>query len=181
MPTRLGNVLRRYEARAGASFGLPIITFATHIGMVAEPKHTAYVNDQRAQLDLAVRMTVLSGLATTATAALMWPYGVWALATLLPYAAAWGSYRGALVAASSYAQAFSAWLDLNRFRLYDALQMEVPPSAAAERTSNSHLLDMVNGSTEFTMTYRKTLPGVPADDKSPGVDPDQNGSADSGG
>jgi hypothetical protein len=68
-------------------------------------------------------------------------------------------------------------LDLNRFRLYEALQMEVTRSAATERTSNSDLLDMVNGSAGFNTTYRKAFAPTPAVENVFAVDPDQEGLA----
>ena len=54
MATRLGNVLRKYESTAGATYGLPLLEYATPLGLVAKPEHVAYVNDQRSVLDLSV-------------------------------------------------------------------------------------------------------------------------------
>ena len=53
MPTRLGNVLRRYEDKAGQQYGLDIIYIAPHLNLVALPEHREYVDDCRKGLDLA--------------------------------------------------------------------------------------------------------------------------------
>ena len=40
MPTALGNTLRRHEMLAGAAVGLPVLSWATHIGLVPLIPHT---------------------------------------------------------------------------------------------------------------------------------------------
>lgn len=85
--------------RAGASYNLPILSFATHIAMIADPAHTAYVQDQRNQLDLAARMSAMAIIATAITCLAMWSDGTWLLTALIPYTAAWLSYRGAITSA----------------------------------------------------------------------------------
>jgi hypothetical protein len=154
MPTALGNVLRRYELVAGGSSNLPVLTFATHIGMVAKDEHNAYVQDRRDDLDLAVRVSASAGVATVATVLLMWPHGVWLLWALVPYTAMWLSYRGAVSVAAAYGAALGAWVDLTRPRLYEALRLRNPGTAQQERDQNSNLVDMVNGSPDFTMVFR---------------------------
>ena len=72
LPTKLGNVLRRHELLAGKAVDLPVLQWATHIGMVADPAHNAHLSDQRTQFDLAVRMTANAALATVLTFALLW-------------------------------------------------------------------------------------------------------------
>lgn len=155
MPTRLGNVLRKYEAAAGGAVGLELILWANHIGMVAEPPHTTYVQDQRSAMDLAVRMTVtclaMFGLAFV----LFWPHGVWLLVALLPLAGALLSYRGAVAAADSYGRALSAWLHLNRFRLYEALHLPPVADPQQERDQNGVLEDLALGQPEYRGDYRK--------------------------
>lgn len=154
MPTALGNVLRRHELLAGASSNLPVLTFATHIGMVAKDEHNAYVQDRRDDLDLAVRVSASAAAAAVATVLLMWPHGVWLLWALVPYTAMFLSYRGAVSVAAAYGAALGAWVDLTRPRLYEALRIPSPGTAQQERDQNSHLVDMVNGSPDFTIVFR---------------------------
>ncbi len=156
LPTRLGNVLRRSELTAGASFRLPVLRFATHIGMVAEPTHTTYLNDRRTEMDLAARLCASSLIATVAAVVCMWAHGLWLLTALLPYTLAWLSYRGAVSSASSYGTALIAWMDLNRFALYEALRLPPVEDADAERKQNELLIDMLNGSPRYRTAYERS-------------------------
>ncbi|MDR6972035.1 hypothetical protein [Leifsonia shinshuensis] len=163
LPTRLGNVLRRYEARGGKAIDLPILDWATYIGMVGDPRHTAYVQDQRQEMDLAVRMTAVSLFCTTVSAIALWPHGLWLLLAVFPFAAAWISYRGALSAAHAYGQAFEAWLYLNRFKLYEHLHLAAPRNSNEERRLNELLDMLVQGDDEYQARYRHPSHEKPAD------------------
>lgn len=156
MPTRLGNILRRHELIAGRAVGLPVLDWATYIGMVAAPEHGAYVADQRTQLDLAARISALAGIATAITFGLLWDKNGAALLALAPFGAMLVSYRGALSAADSYGIALRAWVDLNRFRLYDELGLQDVDSAAEERERNEVLEDMLRGDRDFDIPLRRT-------------------------
>jgi hypothetical protein len=159
LPTRLGNILRRHELRAGAAIHLPILDWATHIGMVADEAHTTYVNDQRTQLDLAVRMAASAFLAAVVTLILLWPYGWSSLLALVPYAAAVLSYRGAVVSADSYGRALRAWVDLNRTRLYSELDLPPVRTASEEREQNDRLVGLIFGQDSFESPLRQTDEG----------------------
>lgn len=145
MPTALGNTLRRHELLAGAAVGLPVLSWATHIGLVADPTHSRYLNDQRTQMDLAARMCASSAIAALVTFTLLWNNDWWALITLAPYAVTWLSYQGAVVSADSYGAALRAWVDLNRFKLYDALGLEPAKSIEAENARNQKLQGFLRG------------------------------------
>src|SRR5215813_1253105 len=79
MPTRLGNVLRRTESDAGSQYGLDALQAVQHLLLIAPAAHVEYVNDQRSQLDLAVRMTFISAVASATAVLFLWPYGLWVL------------------------------------------------------------------------------------------------------
>ncbi|KRC90090.1 hypothetical protein ASE25_11415 [Terrabacter sp. Root85] len=149
MPTRLGNVLRRHETLAGRAVNLPILQWATHIGLSADPAHNAYVVDQRSDLDLAVRMSFVGVVCTGLSFIAFWPHGLWLLLALVPLAGGWLSYRGSVVAADAYGRAFSAWLHLNRFRMYDQLRLVPAETADDERKRNAALEDLVHGNDTF--------------------------------
>jgi hypothetical protein len=149
LPTRLGNVLRRHELLAGAAVHLPIIDWATHIGMVADPSHTKYVNDQRTQMDLAVRMTWSGLIGALLSFGLLWPYGYAVGLTLLPLAVAWLSYRGAVISADGYGRAMRAWVDLNRIALYERLGLAPVDTSDDEREQNDRLEDLSLGQDDF--------------------------------
>lgn len=139
MPTRLGNVLRYYETTAGFPFGLNTIQIMPYLARVAPAEDMRYVNDQRSLLDLAARMAVTGMLATAMSALFLWQHGFWLLVALIPYAVAYLSYRGAIVAAAAYGQALTAIIALNRFTLYERLRLPLPANTWAERAANARL------------------------------------------
>lgn len=153
MPTRLGNVLRRYESSAGSAVGLDVIAWANHIGLVADAAHNAYLRDQRNGMDLAARMAATCAAMFVVTFLLMWPHGLWLLLGLIPLAGAWVSYRGAVSAAASYGQALTAWLHLNRFRLYEALHLPPVADTAAEQSQNEELDALLLGQPDYDSNY----------------------------
>jgi hypothetical protein len=158
MATRLGNVLRRHEMRAGAPYGLQILRTATMLGLVADQGHVNYLNDRRSELDLAVRMCAVALVAAVVTFLLMWPHGFWLLLTLVPYTIAWLSYRGAVVSAGHYGQALEALVHLNRFALYRALQLKRPSNPVQESEQNEDLDTLLEGHDPGTLVYRAEEP-----------------------
>lgn len=154
MPTRLGNVLRYYESAAGAPYQLDAIGVMPYLARVAPPEDMAYVNDQRSNLDLAVRMIVVSAIAFIISLALLWRYGLWLLVAIVPYVAAFLSYRGAVVAAGAYGRAFSAIIALNRFALYERLHLPLPKDISEERENNVALGNVLNYSRHESLKYK---------------------------
>jgi hypothetical protein len=152
MPTRLGNILRLYEVEAGAQYGLPVVAIAAHLTLVAEPTHTAYIDDQRTQMDLAIRLTWLSGVAFAVSIAFLWRSGPWLLLAGFPYAAMYLFYRGAVGVAAEYGTAISTALDLNRFTLYNRLHVGIPTNSKVERERNKKLISLLSHKHE-TLDY----------------------------
>lgn len=142
MPTRLGNILRRYEELAGAPFGLQAIDVIPQLTLVAPDKDNEYLSDQRSALDLAVRMSVTSLLATGLATVFLWRDGLWLLIALLPYSLAYVLYRGAVVTAHEYGTAMAALIALNRYALYERLGLPKPTSTYEERENNERLKGM---------------------------------------
>jgi hypothetical protein len=153
MPTRLGNVLRRYERLAGYQYGLSAVTAIRHIALVADPQRLDYLNDQRQQLDLAVRMSATSVIATCIAISALWRHGPWLLIALGPYAIAYLSYRGAVVAAQEYGAAVSTIIDLDRFTFYQRLRMQRPENTAAERLMNKRLMALIDYMSNVSLPY----------------------------
>lgn len=139
MPTRLGNVLRRAESLAGRQYGLTALEAVPHLLLIAPAAQVDYVNDQRSQLDLAVRMTFMSAVAVVTTLLFLCVDGLWTLLAVVPYGLAYLSYRGSIVAATHYAAAIDALVDLNRFALYGQLHLPLPSNAIEETTMNTEL------------------------------------------
>jgi hypothetical protein len=145
MPTRLGNVLRRYEDMAGQQYGLNIMTVAPHLNLVAAKEHRDYVDDCRQGLDLGVRICVLFALATALTVGLLADDGAWLLLALAPYCVSYLAYRGAISSAEDYGAALSYLVDLNRFALYDQLHVPSPPNSLVEKERNERLMRLLSG------------------------------------
>lgn len=143
-PTRLGNVLRRFEARAGSQYGLSLVTVAPHLVLTATEQRVAYLNDQRTALDLAIRMVVLNLLATAASVALLWRSGVWLAVGLIPYALAYIFYRGSIVVAAEYGTALTTVLELSRFDLYKSFNVPRPSSLSVELEQNARLMELLD-------------------------------------
>jgi hypothetical protein len=142
MPTRLGNKLRLAESQAGSQYGMNALQAVPHLLMIAPQEQVSYVNDQRTLLDLAVRMTFLSAVATGTAVLFLWPYGLWALVAVLPYGITYLSYRGAVTAAGHYGSALSLLINLNRFRLYEELHLPLPATTVDERELNEALSNL---------------------------------------
>ena len=153
MPTRLGNVLRKYERQAGAQYGLDAIGIIRHVALVAPAQRLEYVNDQRQLLDLSVRMSATSILATLVAIAFMWRHGLWLLIALVPYGIAYISYRGAVVVAHEYGSAVATMIDLDRFALYDCLRLPTPATTTAERQMNAKLMRLIAHNRKVVLRY----------------------------
>jgi hypothetical protein len=143
MPTRLGNALRKYERQAGSQYGLDAVSVIQHVSFVAPAERLAYVGDQRQLLDLSVRMSATSIVATLIAITALWQHGAWLLLALVPYGVAYLSYRGAVIVAHEYGAAVAAMIDLDRFTLYDSLRLPRPSNTAVERLINSRLMKLL--------------------------------------
>jgi hypothetical protein len=173
MPTRLGNVLRESEDRAGKQYGLDTMVIAPHLSLVAKPEHYAYVQDRQKAMDLAITMCLVGALATGVSAVLLTDDGWWTLFAFVPFGVAYGSYLGAVAAARSYNVAIETVTDLSRFALYDALHVAQPTTGMEERQMAKDLMEFLRGTpwpemklvhpepppTTATISFR---PGTPA-------------------
>jgi hypothetical protein len=153
MPTRLGNVLRRYEDRAGQQYGLSIVGIAPHLNLVALPEHREYVDDCRKGLDLGVRLCVLFAFAAALSVVLLIRDGAWLFLALAPYAISYLAYRGATSSAHAYGTALSTLIDLDRFALYERLHLLLPSSTQVERERNAQLLKLLAGAPASGLDY----------------------------
>ncbi|MEU7916925.1 hypothetical protein [Microbispora bryophytorum] len=154
MPTRLGNVMRRFEVDSGSQYALDAPTVFPHLMLVTPAEHAAYVNDQRSQLDLTVRMSFMSLIACAAAVLFLWRHGYWLLIACGPYFVAYLSYRGAIVLARQYATAANTVVDLNRFALYKSLGLDRPRTTINERTTNKKLRLLLGEHSEYiVMNY----------------------------
>jgi hypothetical protein len=140
LPTQLGNVLRRYESMIGIPYGMTAMEAIPRLAMVADEREVTYLQNQRFQLDLAVRTSFLGLAATVITAMAMWRHGWWMLLALVPYAVGYLAYRGAVVVAHEYGTSAGVMMDLSRFALYDRMRLRPPDDIEDELRTNPHLM-----------------------------------------
>jgi hypothetical protein len=157
MPTRLGNALRAEEDRAGRQYAIDAILTAPHFALVAADKHVQYLRDTRQQMDTSVRLCVVSLLGALEAIACLITDGWWLLVALVPYALAYLAYRAAVAAADEYTTAVKTVIDLNRFTLYETLNVKRPSDTEEERKLNANLMLLLQGET-VKLHYRKPPP-----------------------
>lgn len=153
MPTRLGNVLRRFEDDAGRQYGLDAVTIGPHLALLADPRRAAYLSDARDQLDLSVRLCALALSAAVVAFAFLVTDGLWLLVVTVPYGLAYIFYRGAIVAATNYMVALAVVIDLDRWALYSQLHLKMPATTADERIQNSTLIDLLSFKSTPVLSY----------------------------
>ncbi|GAA3938384.1 hypothetical protein [Actinoplanes auranticolor] len=158
MPTRLGNVLRRYEVGAGEPFGLPASALLPLVGLVAPVNELNYLNDRRSAMDLAVRTAAVFAIAFGISVVFFWDDGLWLLTALVPYALAYLSYRGAIVQAHDYGNAMANVVAMNRFALYERLHLELPNNVQEERDLHGKLRPMFDLQPLQTLTFKHPEP-----------------------
>jgi hypothetical protein len=161
MPTRLGNVLRRYEETVGVQYALDVLRIAPHLNLVARKEHREYVADCRKGLDLGVRICVLFALATLVSVGLLIHDGPWLLLALAPYLVSYLAYRGAISSAQAYGTALRTMIDLDRFALYDQLHVPAPSDTSVERDHNVRLMKLLSGEQPYLL-YTQPPPTDPS-------------------
>lgn len=171
MPTRLGNVLRRFEAESQQMYGLDAISAMPYIGLLAEPPHREYLDDQRSAMDLAVRLCLVWSLCTLVGVALLWRHDVWLVLPALSYGLVLLSYRGAVASAMHYGQAITALVTLTRPALYDRLRVRLPTDTDDEKRINQSLSLLLRGEPAF-VEYRRDDVELVTDSVRPSLGPE---------
>lgn len=153
LPTRLGNVLRRYERSVGSSYRVDPLTAVPRLAMVGGEQEVDYVQNQRVQLELALRTSLMAFLATAVTLVVMSRHGFWLLLALLPYSVAYLAYRGAVALAHEYGTSLAVLVDLSRFELYRRMGLAQPRSTEDERKMNLTLMKIFNFDPGASLPY----------------------------
>jgi hypothetical protein len=159
MPTRLGNVLKAGEQRAGGRYGLDAdVTFPHLYPFLRQPLQTAW-DDYTDQLDSAAHLFVTFSLATLLSAGLLLPHGWdgwWLLAPAAFAALAWLSYRSTIAAARYQTKLLAAAFDLHRFELVAAMRMRLPKDAHEEFDVNQQLMELIQADLPTRQPTRRT-------------------------
>ena len=138
-PTRLGNVLRAAEDRAGSRYGLDAVTAWPRLLPLLPAALADPLADARNALDAAARMTAVWGGASVLLLALLAPYGWWLLLPAGGALVCWLSYSGAIAAAAAYGVLVETAFDLHRFDLLGALHVAPAADAVQEQQVNEKL------------------------------------------
>lgn len=145
LPTRLGNVLRAGEDRAGSRYGLDLTEALPRMFPVMSPESLREIDDRRNQLDLSTRLCVVAGLASVSGLALLVPTGEWLALPLLTFLVCWAAYQAAIAAAKGYCTALAAAVDLHHLDLFGALRLDPPANLKAELEFTPKLQLMFRG------------------------------------
>jgi hypothetical protein len=139
MPTALGNALRAAEDRAGRRYGLDSVVAWPRLYPLLSERVLAIVDDERTQLDVAVRFCAVLFVAALVSLGLLITHG-WLL--LLPaglFVVAWLAYRASVGAAVAYGEGLETAFDLHRFDLLRALRLPLPATSEDERALNAQV------------------------------------------
>lgn len=160
MPTRLGNVLRRYEILVGRQYDLKVLVVLPHVALVAEDQDVRYLDDQRAQLDLTVRLSFTALVACVISVLFLWHDGPWLFVALAPLCFAYLAYRGAVITAHEFGMSMTTLIDLNRFALYERFHLPLPDDIEEERNVNRRLIQIIEAnSNKIPMDYEHSTSG----------------------
>lgn len=99
-------------------------------------------------------MTFMSGLAAVTAMLFLWHCRFWALIILVPYALAYFSYRGSIVAAGHYGSALDILINIDRFDLYEKMHLKLPGGSTEEREENNKLAQLFQYDPEFVLEYQ---------------------------
>ncbi|HUO72604.1 MAG TPA: hypothetical protein VMU39_17680 [Solirubrobacteraceae bacterium] len=139
LPTRLGNVLRASEERAGGRYGLNSIVAWPRLLPLLPDTLRATADDQRTQLDAAARLCVVLILASVIGVCFLAPHPVWLIAPAVTMGLAVVAYKATIAAAIAYGETLEVAFDLHRFDLLRAVCAPLPADTNAELTTNASL------------------------------------------
>jgi len=126
MPTRLGNILRAAEDRIRDRYGLDPVVCWPHLWLCLDGEAQKELAGARQALDDSVRLWLWSLLF------IVWTWAAWWVPIVTAIGCA-ASYYGVILArARGYAYVMQAAFDLNRRRIYEALNWPVPIDPRAE-------------------------------------------------
>jgi hypothetical protein len=139
--------------------GPPAGRAAPTLQLIAPDRQFEYLTDARQEMDMAVRLCLVSMLATVLTFAFLLRDGMWLLLALVPYGLGYVAYRGAVSSAHGYGVVVTRVLDLSRFALYEELRVPQPADTDAERAQNRKLMQLLDpydmASRQATFIYRQ--------------------------
>jgi len=153
LPTRLGNILRAAEDRAGDSYGLDAVTVWPRLHPLLPADFRDRLDHQRLQLDISVRYSVTFFVTAVGCLLLLYSHGWWMLLPIGFLILTYMAYRSALSAAVLYGQGLRVAFDLYRFDLLRALHLPLPATLEKEYAANSILCDFLRQGVPINFYY----------------------------
>lgn len=138
-PTRLGDVLKTSEARAGQRYGLDTAATWTPLWLVLPEETRKELVQARERLENALHVWIWAALFAVWTPWAHWALGVAGVVPLLVY------YASLLPSARLCGDLVAAAYDLHRMQLYDHLHLSRPTSPADERRLGKVVTDLLYG------------------------------------
>lgn len=139
LPTTLGNALRCAERRAGERYGFDTVATWPRLYPLVDDRLLEVLEDQRTQLDVAVRFVATFALAALLALVLLVWHDWWVLVALGVALLGVLAYRAAVEAALGYGETIAVAFDLHRFDLLEALHRPLPDDLAEEQEANREL------------------------------------------
>jgi hypothetical protein len=139
LPTRLGNVLRAAEERAGQRYGLDTIAVWPRLYQKLSPTLTETIVDLRNQLDMSIRFCAALLVTSLIALPLVFEHGWWLLAPAVMVALGWVAYRAAIAAAIAFGRQLYVAFDLRRFHLLQELHIPLPVNPSEEIILNKSI------------------------------------------
>ncbi|GAA0328156.1 hypothetical protein GCM10009540_55030 [Streptomyces turgidiscabies] len=153
LPTALGNALRAGEMSAGERYGLSTLGSWPRIYMQVSDRMSDVLRSTRDALDVATNLCWSFLALTVVSAAALYdePAHRWLSAAALVLAAV--AYKGAVIAAQSYAGLMRVVFDLYRFDLADALHYPLPADRDEEDALFANVSDLFTGQGRPDLPY----------------------------
>jgi hypothetical protein len=140
LPTRLGNVLRAAEDRAGDVYGLDAVELWPWLYPHVASPYARALDETRSQLDTFVRLSLALLLASLVAVAMLLTDGPWLLVPAATAFFAWLSYQAAVRTALKYGKSIYVAVDLYRFDMLRGLHFRLPDTLDEERKFNEQLM-----------------------------------------
>jgi hypothetical protein len=157
LATRLGNVLRASEDRAGSRYGLDAVTVWPRLYVVLSVDMKNMLNDRRNQLDAAVRLTATLLITGPVLGVLLLRSGIWLAVPGAVVLVSFFTYRVSVVAAAAYGEVIECAFDLFRFDLLRALHLKLPLNRDMEKQCNEALMRFLAQGVPFNLEYQHEL------------------------
>lgn len=137
LPTAFGNAIRAFETHSNHRWGLDGIAATPRIGAFMSEKEHELHADAKADAMFFVNISLLLlvlGLVLLVDLAVAQPLS-WLVTPVyvLPFAASYAAYRGAIGAARRWGSVVRSEIDLHRLELYEKMGVRAPASFSEER------------------------------------------------